>query len=304
MDHRLPLLALGASAVLLGFMSSGCGDYAQPKGTGGTGQGGTSGTSGSTQGGSATGGSSTGGTSTGGTSMGGTSMGGTSMGGMAGSGQAGGGMAGSGPSGSGGMAAEGGSGGGGASCDAVEPCGGDVTGTWTVSACMQMMGGVVNTEGIGLQLSCMSGPVTGTMQVSGTFTFGADGMIMDNTTTVVEESFDLNPDCLVLSGTETTCPVIDGPLASVGFNMLTCADDTETGGCSCEGSRNQMGTVAFPTITAETTGTYTVEGNVLTTSAFGTNTAYNYCVDGNTLTLIPVMPSKIGTVVDPVVLTK
>jgi hypothetical protein len=129
-------------------------------------------------------------------------------------------------------------------------------------------------------------------------------MIMDNTTTLVEESFELISECLVLSGTETDCDAIDGPLASVGFNALTCVDNTATGGCSCMGTRNQMGTIAFPTLTAEMTGTYTVEGNGLTTSAFGTNTDYDFCVDGNTLTLKPAMTSKIGTVAGPIVLTK
>ena len=75
--------------------------------------------------------------------------------------------------GSGGAVSSGGStgtGGAGASCPNVTACGGDVVGTWTVtSSCLKVSG---NLDPSLVGAGCASAPVTGDLQVSGTWTAG------------------------------------------------------------------------------------------------------------------------------------
>ena len=91
----------------------------------------------------------------------------------------------SGPGGSGtgsGGSGTGGTGGAGPSCPDVAACGGSVVGTWAVSSssCLALAGEI---DGWYLSLGCPKVPVTGTLNVTGTFTANADGTYIDNTTT-------------------------------------------------------------------------------------------------------------------------
>jgi hypothetical protein len=271
--NRCPFVALGATPLVFTFLVSGCGDYSQPKDTPTGGSGGTAPTGGS--GGTAQSGSG----GTGGTGQSGS-------GGTAGTGQAGSGAGGaSGQAGGGaGGAAAGGSGGGQASCDDVAPCGGDAIGTWTVASCMLDLTGNVDLTGLGLANDCMSTPLSsGSLAVSGTLTIVAGGTFMDAT---------------------TTCAMIANPIKSVGFTTLTCVDNTTTMGCTCSGTIQQTGGMAFVSFDPAMSGTFTSAGNNLTMTAFGQNVEYSYCVAGNTLTMTPVTVNKTGTVEGPIVLTK
>jgi hypothetical protein len=210
-----------------------------------------------------------------------------------------------GASGTGGTATGGTGGSGGqVSCTDVAACGGDVVGTWTVAACPLTVTGTADLTGLGLDPDCMSGPVTGSLQVSGTFTAVAGGTYMDNTSTTGETQFDLISECLELSGTRTTCDEIDGPLISLGFTALVCIDNAMTGGCSCTGTINQTGGLAFVSFDAATSGTYTTAGNTLVTTAFSNDTEYPYCVAANTLTMTLQSVARVGTVMGPIVLQK
>ena len=88
-----------------------------------------------------------------------------------------------------------------------------------------------------------SAPITGAIEVTGTWTATADGTYLDNTTTSGTESIELSSDCLSISGTVTTCSRISGPLSVVGFAALTCTDNPDTGGCTCSGTIDQPGGV-------------------------------------------------------------
>jgi hypothetical protein len=299
MNRQHRFVAHSACTLILAWLVAGCGDYSQPKeatggssgsaptgGASGTSQSGTGGASGSGQGGGATGGT-------------GAQAGSGASGTGGASGQAGGGT------GGGGAGASGGSGGVQASCDDVAPCGGELAGTWSVASCSLSLTGNVDLTGLGLNNACMSTPITsGSMTVSGTLTFVAGGTFMDNTTTTGEAEFELAPPCLELSGTRTTCEMIARPISSVGFTMLTCVDNATTMGCTCSATMMQSGGLAFISFDPAMSGTYTTANNTVTTSAFGMNVDYSYCVAGSTLTMTPTTVNKTGTVEGPIVLTK
>ena len=282
---NLRSVALSANRLLFVSILAGCGDYSQPKEPATGGGGGQA----PTGGGSGSGG--TGPAGSGGTS----GQAGGGAGGTAG--QAGGGAGGGGAGGSG-------AGGGAGGCTAVAACGGNVVGTWTAAACPLTVTGTVDVSGLGLALDCMSGPVTGMLQVSGTITLNADGTFMDGTTTMGMATFELPAPCLELSGTRTTCDMIDGPIQSVGFRELTCLNNAATMGCSCTGVVNQNGGLGMVSINADMTGTYTIAANTLTTDSFGHRVPYEYCVAGNTLTMSLEAVSKTGEAMGPIVLQK
>src|SRR6185436_14209979 len=89
----------------------------------------------------------------------------------------------------------------GAACSDVAPCGGNAVGTWTVaSACLAVAG---NLDVSGFGLGCPTVTVTGSLQVSGTWTANADGTYADNTTTTGDEQLTVPAECLNVSGTTT-----------------------------------------------------------------------------------------------------
>src|SRR3954471_222743 len=67
----------------------------------------------------------------------------------------------------------GGAGGSGASCPNGTACGGNVIGSWTVSSSCLSVTGELNPALAGA--GCPSAPVTGSLEVTGTFTVNADG---------------------------------------------------------------------------------------------------------------------------------
>jgi len=173
-----------------------------------------------------------------------------------------------------------------ASCDDVQPCGGDVLGTWTVSGSCVSLGGEIDLSALGV--GCQSGTITGsTLDVSGTVTFNADANYEDNLTWTGEELFDLIGDCRKVSGTTTTCDRLgiiiagQGYIEGLNYETVVC---TPTGpdpvpgevlsGCNCTATINQAGTTAG----------YESADNALTNS---NGAEYAYCVEGTTLTFTP-----------------
>ena len=120
----------------------------------------------------------------------------------------------------------------------MTPCGGDITGTWTVtSSCLTVTGGLdLASFGAG----CATAPVTGSLGVTGTWTANADGTYTDNTTTSGDEQFTLAPSCLVISSTPVTCKGAGGLLTSLGYSSVTCVD-AAGGGCTCSATVQQNG---------------------------------------------------------------
>jgi len=198
----------------------------------------------------------------------------------------------------------GGTGGGPATCSNVTPCGGDVVGTWDVTSSCLTVSGDMNMSSFGL--GCTSAPVTGSLQVAGTWTADADGTYSDNTTTTGEEQIDLPGECLSVSGTCTTCSRISAPLSSVGFASVSCVDNpngspSECGtGCTCSATVDQAGGLGVAPTFPSASGTYTVAGGTLTITEG--EQEYSYCVSGNTLTMTPQSGDRTGTLTGTVVL--
>ena len=183
--------------------------------------------------------------------------------------------------GTGGSTSNGGVGGGGF-CTNATPCGGDVLGTWTVTASCLTVSGQVALSSLGL--NCQSAPVTGSLQVTGTWTAKSDGSYSDNTVTTGVEQLALPASCLEISGTTTTCDRIGGVLTGLGFASSSCTNAASGGGCTCLGTVDQTGWAGVVTLDALTSGKYTASGNVVTLVS---EAKYSYCASGNTMTWTP-----------------
>jgi hypothetical protein len=296
MMDRTSFITLAASAICFTSLFAACGSYSdEPTGTGGTG--GTTGGTTATAGSGGTGGSSgaaTGGSSGSGGSGPGTGGAGGGTSGAAGMGAAGTGGA-SGSSGAGGAPMGGASGAGGSaggapvSCADVPACGGDVVGAWTAASCEMTVGSPIDLTAAGI--GCTSAVVTaGKLKVSGTWTGMAGGMFADTTTTTGTVNFKLEAVCLDVSGFKAACDRLS--FQTAGLPNVTCVDDTETMGCTCEATIEQyagMGHIAQASVFNEpagTTGTYTTADNKLTAVTEDDATVeYSYCVAGNTMTM-------------------
>jgi hypothetical protein len=182
------------------------------------------------------------------------------------------------------------------------PCGGDLVGTWTASACSLTVSGVVDLRNLGLSPDCTSPPVTGSLRVTGTVTFHEDMTYSDETTTSGESTFELVPECTQMAA---TCEVLQTPLLSLGFASLTCVTNA-VNGCTCTGTILQTGGLALVVYDPSTSGTYTTGGDDVTLTSDGVVTTYSYCVlrEAKLLTLSPQTAGINGTVADPIVLVK
>jgi hypothetical protein len=221
--------------------------------------------------------------------------GGSGVAGRAGAGGSGvAGQAGAGGSGVAGQGATGGSGGGqsgsggtGGPCSSVPPCGGDITGTWTVASSCLDVRGVLDVSGLGL--GCSSAPLTGSRVVAGTFVANANGTYVDNTTTSGEERIELPEACLSVSGTLVTCERVAPVFAAVyGYDSVTCTTDADGDGCLCDAVFEQTAGMGLLSLDPADSGTYVSSGDVVTLhDAFGASVDYLYCVAGEQLTLLP-----------------
>jgi hypothetical protein len=188
-----------------------------------------------------------------------------------------------------------------ASCAAVDPCGGSVVGTWVVAgSCLPVSG---NADISGFGLGCTAAPVTGALEVGGTWTANADGTFTDQTTTTGDSQIQLPAECLNVSGTITTCDRLGGALQALGYASVTCADATSGGGCTCQATAEQAGGLAMLTVGAASSGTYTAADDVLTTSA-DSNGTYAYCVTGNQMVMTPQAAGMTGALTGTIVFVK
>jgi len=199
--------------------------------------------------------------------------------------------------GSGGTGGSSGSAGSGGSCSSVTPCGGNAVGSWSVSSsCLKVSSTNLDIGHAGLDpRSCKNVALTGSLQVTGTWTANADGTYTDGTTTSGPVQLQLPAGCLMISGTTTTCKGVNGPLSGLGFSSVDCTSSAD-GGCTCAAMLQQPGGLGLITSDPRTSGNYTTSGNTLT--ADGTS-AYAYCVAGSTMTWTPqtMSPETTGTIV-------
>jgi hypothetical protein len=184
-----------------------------------------------------------------------------------------------------------------ATCSSMEPCGGDVVGSWTVTSSCLTVTGALDLSLVGA--GCPSGPVTGSLQVNGTWTANANGTYTDSTVTSGDEQITLTAACLVISSTQTNCAGAASLLPSgLGLFQLTCPS-AAGGGCNCSGTVKQTGTIGFASPAPTTTGNYTTSGSVITITGDSGDTQYAYCVSGNKMTMTPksTSPTMTGTIV-------
>jgi non-reducing end alpha-L-arabinofuranosidase len=184
----------------------------------------------------------------------------------------------------------------GGSCGNVAACGGDVVGTWEVkSSCLKTSGSFdISTLGVG----CKTAEISGTLNVTGTFTATSDGKYTDKTVVTGSDTWKLVHSCLSISGTTTTCEgiaqVLSGTLSTYGYEDLQCADASD-GGCTCQGKINQTGGMGQLYNDLSATGKYTASDNTITIDSL----KYPYCVKGTEMTLTPqtTFQPLTGTVV-------
>jgi len=175
-----------------------------------------------------------------------------------------------------------------ASCSDVAACGGNVIGTWTVgSSCLAVSG---NLDVSGFGLGCTSMPVTGSLQVTGTWTANSDGTYSDNTSTSGNQQITVPAVCLNVSGTTTTCDRIGGPLSGLGYASINCTN-AAGGGCTCAADLQQTGGIGLASADPQTSGNYSTADNVVTVDS----AQYSYCVSGDQMTWSPRSTGAITT---------
>jgi hypothetical protein len=201
-----------------------------------------------------------------------------------------------GAAGSSGSGTGGGSGGTGI-CSNGSACGGSVIGTWTVaSSCLSLGSANLDITNAGLDpRSCNNVTLSGTLDVTGTWTANADGTYVDGTTTTGSAHIVLPAGCLMISGTTTTCARVGSPLSGLGFSDVTCTD-AAGGGCDCTATVQQSGTPGVMSVNASASGNYTASGNMVTLDGA---IQYASCVSGNMMTWTPQTTSPVtsGSVV-------
>jgi hypothetical protein len=153
-----------------------------------------------------------------------------------------------------------------------------------------------NVDISGLGVGCKTAAAKGSLKVTGTYTANADGTYTDNTVTSGNETLELAKECLDFSGLHIECDGLDGPLAAIGYQSISCKPAAAGGGCTCDGVVQQTGGLGIVSIDPQKKGNYKTDSNVLTNDA---TTKYPYCVAGGTMTLTPqtTTPMTTGSIV-------
>lgn len=172
-------------------------------------------------------------------------------------------------------------GGQGGTCSNVIACGGNVVGTWNVASSCLILSGDMDVTLLGL--GCPTVPVTGALNVTGTWTARANGTYEDNTTTTGSMTFPLDASCLTITSVRVECSSIGVVFTALGWTASTCAIDA-AGQCQCKVTAKQGGGMGVVSPWASNSGIYKTSGNVLTVDD---EAEYTYCVSGNTLSITP-----------------
>jgi len=172
-----------------------------------------------------------------------------------------------------------GGGGGATTCGKVQPCGGNLVGSWKLSSSC--------SDAASLELGITACPTARVDSVSqkptGTASFTANGAYSVIGSNDVTLSFTLPADCLAAQGgTATACAAVHaGIQAEVGSTYKSGSCVVKGADCSC--------TTVFNPQAIDEAGTYTTEGTVVTTTATGdTASSTDYCVQGSSLHMIQV----------------
>jgi hypothetical protein len=161
------------------------------------------------------------------------------------------------------------------SCGQVEPCGGDVVGTWTAtSGCVNATYAMMSFES-GLAGACPTATLSATkISVSGSMSLNSDLTYSSTGTETVSFSVNLPSSC-----TQGQCAALGAYLQS-SLGAGSSASCTGTSSCACSLTEQ---------VNDDDSGTYTTTGSTLTTTSATTGTsAQSYCVKDDTLHLVAV----------------
>ena len=171
----------------------------------------------------------------------------------------------------------------GATCGQVQPCGGDLTGDWTIAASCQM--------GLHFAFSSCPNPTINPsgLATTGTFSFHPDLTYTVATTSAGSLEIDFPATCIA---SRTTCadltPSVESALSTMlgpGLQSVTCSG---TAACAC---------TVYPTPSVTNgSGSYALAGTTITNMpADGSApSTFDYCVVDKVLHLVTVDPNMIG----------
>ncbi len=193
-----------------------------------------------------------------------------------------------------------GNGAGAGSCPNVAACGGSVVGTWNASSPCLKVEGKLDISNASLDpVACMNPTISGSLNVTGTFTAMANGTFADATTTSGNLTIQLPAGCLQLSGTTITCDGINAPLrGGLGFESADCQPAATGGGCTCAVVVNHKGGMGLLTSDPQVDGNYTASGNTLTMAVAIADAPYAYCASSSSLSVTPqtTVAPTVGTI--------
>jgi len=154
---------------------------------------------------------------------------------------------------------------------AFSACGGDVVGVWTItSVCAEASGPLIDT--------CPNATATLELTLTGTATFNTDGTRETAFTGKSKITYTLDAACLdtvTMGMPPATCDALDKDAdPSMNNGPTTCTGDPAVG-CTCVEDN--------PENTETKTGTYTIEGNTMTSTddGDGTVTSTDFCISGS-----------------------
>ena len=181
--------------------------------------------------------------------------------------------------------------GGGGSCGKVQPCGGNLVGTWDITAtCIDTK---AVSDGLLSQLTALTGCGELSLESShadqtGTATFNADMTFTSTRTATYDATIAVPKSCITQGGFTLTCGQVNQLIAQfAGAQVGTVDCKDATGGCSCK--------LTTPSQTQTDAGNYSVSGTKITSGS--ASASGDYCVQGNELHIIaldPMSPDSNG----------
>jgi hypothetical protein len=168
-----------------------------------------------------------------------------------------------------------------ATCGTFSPCGGDITGTWTIDGlCIEGDVASLMGQSSDMPAECKDAIKSLTMKASGTLTY-ANGVETSNVTMNMAGHYVYSAACISAMAGGTTVPVTqavcDAASSSTGADGPQIACKLAGGGCDCTMSM---------TDTTNETADYTVSGSTLSYTD-GSDGA-EFCVSGKALTVRPL----------------
>jgi len=170
------------------------------------------------------------------------------------------------------------------SCGQVQPCGGDVRGTWDLSSyCQNESAPVAGTPIMALCPMATVSIVGG--RVEGALTYNADGTYSETSKFTADALWELPSSCFKAG----SCSDLEATLRK------EAADSGDMVSFSCSGSSVCSCHAVGPTPPTNETGRYEVSGTVLkTTPTVQASSTTSFCVQGNLLHLLGLDGGKVA----------